>query len=307
MYQVDHRIVWTKVVRNSAWIVAFAVATFMLVVLASIGSYAYHRRYHHVPSLMDTHMTTLYNPKYHAFLLALMRDMDHEARRLDCEYWTTGGTLLGLARFDGIMPFDDDIDVCMMQDTMERFMQLVNSDASSPLLLTKIEHIVQLRYRDPVKHQTLNHVHIDVLPMRNEFSDVAFPARVCVGAIGLTRVLWPKEWYYKDDVLPLKRVLLNDVETWAPCSPNPYLDRTYSGWRETIYLTHVHSDHLAGLFFRLFKSNQPIHVTPQLTLDMRQLVANTKVYEPASEFPPTAPTAPIAPNAPTAPTANATI
>lgn len=280
-----------KVVRMGAWVAAFIVTMVMLVLCASVCSYAYHRRYYHVSSPMDRHMTTLYNPQHHTFLLALLRDMDHEARRLDCAYWITGGTLLGLARFDGIMPFDDDIDVCMMQDTMERFMQVVNGDASSPLLLSKFEHIVRMRYRDPAKHANLNHVHIDVIPMRYEFHDAVFPARACVGAIGITRVLWPKEWYYKDDVFPIRRVLLNDVETWAPCSPNPYLDHTYSGWRETIYLTHVHSDHLAGLFFRLFKSNQPIQITPQLTSDMRQLVANTKVYQPASCFQPNTHTA----------------
>lgn len=287
----NHTTLLTNVVRTSARVVAVVAAIAMLVILASIGSYAYHRWYHHVPSLMDTHMTTLYNPKYHTFLLALMRDMDHEARRLKCDYWITCGTLLGLARFGGIMPFDDDVDVCMLEHTLKRFARLVNDDASSPLLLWKLEptgSIWRVRYRDPVKHLALNNVDIDVFLMRKEASDAEFPTRTRVGAFGYARAAFPRDWWYEDNVFPLKRALLNDVEVWAPQSPNPCLDVMYRGWREVIYLTHVHADPLCWMFFALFKSRESIPITPQLTFDMRELVAKTRVYEPASVFPPTA-------------------
>ena len=78
------------------------------------------------------------------------------------------------------MPFHDDIDVCMMEDTMDRVIQLVNGDASSSLMLWKLEFtssIWRLRYRDPVKHLALNNINIDVFRMRKEASDAAFPTR----------------------------------------------------------------------------------------------------------------------------------
>ena len=267
------------------WAFLVVVLLFLFALGVIRAGYAYHKWMHHVPSVMDAHMDTVYNPLYHTYLLALLRVMDSEASRLKCEYWITSGTLLGFARIGGILPFDDDVDICMKESELRRFVQGVNDDPASPLLLFQREptgSIWRVRYRDSALHEALGKVDIDVFPMRDEQREGSGDADDCkqVVAVGYLRAAFPNERFFVNELRPLRRVMLNDVHVWAPKFQDPYLDRSYKGWRETIYITHVHSNFLCGLYLWLFQRKKKIPITPQLTADLKTLVAQTRAHRP---------------------------
>jgi len=55
----------------------------------------------------------------------LLANLDQICRKNNLSYWLMAGTLLGAIRHKGFIPWDDDIDVGMMRDDMERLLEIV--------------------------------------------------------------------------------------------------------------------------------------------------------------------------------------
>ena len=58
-------------------------------------------------------------------MLTLLRFLDKICKEYNLEYWLDSGTLLGAARHGGFIPWDDDIDVCMMKKDAEHLKNIM--------------------------------------------------------------------------------------------------------------------------------------------------------------------------------------
>lgn len=56
--------------------------------------------------------------------LAMLKDIDRVCAEYDIPYYLGEGTMLGAVRHKGFIPWDDDIDLLMMRDDYERFLQI---------------------------------------------------------------------------------------------------------------------------------------------------------------------------------------
>mgnify|MGYP001373469800 CR=1 FL=1 len=59
-------------------------------------------------------------------MINLVRIISEVCDDNDIDYWLDGGSLLGLARGNGIIPWDDDIDICIPQYDWERLINLLD-------------------------------------------------------------------------------------------------------------------------------------------------------------------------------------
>lgn len=57
-------------------------------------------------------------------LLETFKAFDNFCQKNSIKYFASGGTLIGAVRHKGIIPWDDDIDVCMLRDDYNRFIHL---------------------------------------------------------------------------------------------------------------------------------------------------------------------------------------
>lgn len=67
--------------------------------------------------------------------LAILEVIDRVCKANGIEYWLDGGTLLGAVRHGGFIPWDDDIDIAMRKDDLERFIEVAQKQLPEHLFL----------------------------------------------------------------------------------------------------------------------------------------------------------------------------
>lgn len=87
-------------------------------------------------------------------ILCAVRDI---CERHNIDYWLDGGTCLGAVRHGGFIPWDDDIDIAMRKEDMERFVQIAKKELPEGMFLQNKETdptftppMVKVRYTNSI-------------------------------------------------------------------------------------------------------------------------------------------------------------
>ena len=71
--------------------------------------------------------------------LKLLNEFDRICKKHDIKYQLFAGTLLGAIRHNGFIPWDDDIDVCMLRDEYEKFLEVYDDEITDEYFLQNYE------------------------------------------------------------------------------------------------------------------------------------------------------------------------
>lgn len=116
--------------------------------------------------------------------LDLLKQLIKVCDKLNINYYLIGGTLIGAVRHKGFIPWDDDIDVCMMRkdyelfvkecqkhfDDSKYFLQTYDTDNEYPCCFAKLRNSNTTFIESSIKHCNINHgVYIDIFPLDNYY------------------------------------------------------------------------------------------------------------------------------------------
>ena len=119
--------------------------------------------------------------RVHEANLKLLKEIDRICRKYRIQYMLDSGTLLGAVRHKGFIPWDDDIDICMLRDDYEKLIKLVKDsrtlegrpdlqfclplDDNYVYPFMKIVNRNTIVYEKDLQHRFLLGVWLDIFPM----------------------------------------------------------------------------------------------------------------------------------------------
>ncbi len=177
----------------------------------------------------------------------LMMKVDVILKSSDIPYWATCGSCLGVIRHQGIIPWDDDIDIALFYKDLSRFVTLEKEFANHGL---EIAYHPEFEFYKifPKNGQEILKKDGSVYPWKYPFVDVFFMEQY-EGKFTYSGTFWREgykdfDYYFANELkLPLPHLPFGPMLIPVSHQPLDYIKRMYGDdWNDVAYVTYSHKN-----------------------------------------------------------------
>lgn len=186
-------------------------------------------------------LAPLCKPSVILSLYQMMKDTDELLTANEIPYLIFSGSLLGAVRHEGIIPWDDDIDIALPENAQEAFIHLI--PAFKQLGYYVLPAVFGYRIIKPRYPKLVWRFMGKTYFWHMTCIDVFTLSSVDDKSVGHLR-LWPNDYFYTHEIYPLKRYRFGELWVLGPQQATPYLNRAYGGdWDRVAYRQTSHALH----------------------------------------------------------------
>jgi phosphorylcholine metabolism protein LicD len=177
-------------------------------------------------------------------LLIMMEKIHRILVENNIKYWVDGGSLLGAIRHDGIIPWDDDIDIGVFDKDFDKIIPLFEKNMYDETLHIKLQRIDYNMIKVYVEDLWLKNKETGQIigtPTIDIFKYTRANNKVKLASIR-ERQRFKNCYYLKTELFPLKKYKFNNIIVMGANNPLGYLYRYYGNDCLTSYKVDVRKE-----------------------------------------------------------------
>lgn len=177
-------------------------------------------------------------------LYALMLKVDSILKEAKITYWASWGTLLGAIRHKGLIPWDDDLDIAILEDHVEALNKLSSLLSENDLTLLKIKKEGNVDYYKifPTNGKSYpegypwKYPFVDIFPMARFEKDIRYASK-------RLREDFKDEYFLYEELEELEETKFGPLQIPIPRNARNILKRLYGDdWNEIAYAQYDHKE-----------------------------------------------------------------
>ena len=141
--------------------------------------------------------------------------------KTNTKYIVIGGTLLGCVRHNGLIPWDNDADIAVLNKSFKEILQILKSLEKDNIIsyMNIYNGIIKVKFNNS---DTI----IDIFILQKDNGNIyRFSPPY--------NTTYPNEYFSENELFPLKKYTFGPLILYGPNLAINYLDRTYPDWNST--------------------------------------------------------------------------